>query len=122
MDGHAAQPTEEPLHVSSPLRVHAGSAALCAFGRVALEGDWAAPTLLLVIIGFVGVSNGLVGTLAFIRAQAMVDEADQELGSRIMVLALYCGIAAGSTFAALVFRNDTSGGGGTINGTVNGAP
>mmetsp|Transcript_66855 Transcript_66855/g.132521 ORF Transcript_66855/g.132521 Transcript_66855/m.132521 type:complete len:122 (-) Transcript_66855:61-426(-) len=86
------------------------------------RGDWAAPTLLLVIIGFVGVSNGLVGTLAFIRAQAMVDEADQELGSRIMVLALYCGIAAGSTFAALVFRNDTSGGGGTINGTVNGAP
>ena len=68
------------------------------------RGSWAAPELLLAVLALVGVSNGLVGTLCFIRAQAMVDETERELGSRIMVLALYSGIAAGSMLAALAFR------------------
>ena len=92
--------------LSSARKLYAAS--LCRILFVPLvtwlsRGSWAAPQLLLVVLGLVGLSNGLIGTLCFLRAQNVIGDADRELGSRIMVLALYGGIAAGSIFAALAF-------------------
>ena len=67
------------------------------------RGGWSAPFLLFAALGVVGFTNGLVGTKCMLRANRLLDAADREHGSRIMVLSLYVGIATGSIIAAVAF-------------------
>jgi hypothetical protein len=93
--------------LGSPRRLYAATTLRCLFVPIVAAlstSERAQPGLLFATLGAVGLSNGVIGTLCFMRAQALVADADREVASRLMVLSLYAGIAAGSIFAALAFR------------------
>lgn len=71
---------------------------LSASGAATVLGA-AQPPMLLGMVCLVAVSNGYVGTFCMMRAPALVAARDREACSRLMVLALYVGIACGSIVA-----------------------